>query len=302
MPQSVTIACQPSWELASFARFLEAIARDEAGKFSAFDDQLQVTIGDAETYLGYVVIINEATDRAEIAAEYATFDVFNDPGERFRREVGKLRFFSVRFRNFDVTRRFLSAIARDVLSRGETAWIDTDYGWIIHMSDFLKKTEEDANWDWRKILDESFTIACQPRWELASFAGFLETIARDEAAEFSAFDKQLQAVAQREAWRLLVNEDTNWLDIATDYATFDVFNDPEERFLREADKLRFFRVRFDDIDVARRFLSAIAGNVLSRGETAWIDTHYRWIIHMSDFLKKTEEDANWDWRKNLDEN
>jgi|GEM_PF-4590599 len=150
MPQSIVIACQPRWELASFARFLEAIARDEAAEFSALDDQLQVIAKGEGWRLIWSVIVKECTDRAEIAAEYETFDVFDDADERFRQEVDKLRFFVVRFNNIDVTRRFLSAIARDILGRGETAWIDTDYGWIIHMSDFLKKTEEDANWDWRE--------------------------------------------------------------------------------------------------------------------------------------------------------
>jgi hypothetical protein len=36
------------------------------------------------------------------------------------------------------------------VSRGESVWIDTDYGWVIHAWEFLKRTEEDARWDWRK--------------------------------------------------------------------------------------------------------------------------------------------------------
>ncbi|MFO0641693.1 MAG: hypothetical protein U0183_20885 [Polyangiaceae bacterium] len=142
MGQSVTIACPSTWDLASFGEVFETIACDDAAKFSKFDDQVQVVAADAR----WKLIVNETSDAAAAAEEYATND---DLDERFRREVGTLRFFTIRFDDVDVTRRALRAIAQAAVSRGEIAWIDTDYGWVIHACDLLKRIDKNPRWDWR---------------------------------------------------------------------------------------------------------------------------------------------------------
>ncbi len=141
MGQSITVACPLTWNLASFGTVFETIARDDAAKFSKFDDQLQVVAEGGRWNL----IVNE-TSGATAAEEYASND---DLDPRFRRELGTLRFFTIRFDDIDVTRRVLRAIAQAAVNSGETAWIDTDYGWVIHAWDLLKRIDQDPGWDWR---------------------------------------------------------------------------------------------------------------------------------------------------------
>jgi hypothetical protein len=143
MGQSVTLACPSSWHLESFATVLQALANDGGAQFSRFAGQLQVIAKDAR----WKLIVDEDSDSVAAAEDYATND---DLDERFRREVRGLRFFTIIFDDLDVTRRVLRTIAQDAVSRGESVWIDTDYGWVIHAWEFLKRTEEDARWDWRK--------------------------------------------------------------------------------------------------------------------------------------------------------
>lgn len=147
MSQSITIACPSAWRLESFAKALEAIAHEQKSQLSKFDQQWQLIAEDHR----WKLIINEVPDLAATAVEYATNDYLD---ERFRGEVGTLRFFTIRFDDVDVTRRFLRFIAQKAVSDGETVWIDTDYGWVIAASAFLKRTERDACWDWRKAPDE----------------------------------------------------------------------------------------------------------------------------------------------------
>lgn len=143
MGQVVTIVCPAAWNLTSFAKFLEGIAQDELATFSSYDDQLQVVAKDQRWHL----ILNEVADAQGAAEEYESNE---DLDERFRGDVGALHFFDVRFNNVDVVRRLIMAIAREAIGHGETAWIDTDYGWVISAADFLQKTDADPAWDWRK--------------------------------------------------------------------------------------------------------------------------------------------------------
>ncbi len=147
MGQSITMACPPSWHLESFVEFLQAVARDEAAQFWKFDGQLEVTAKDAR----WKLLVDEHSDHAAVAEDYATND---DLDERFRREVGALRFFTIRFDDVDVTRRLLRAIAQKAVGHSETVWIDTDYGWVLHAWELLKRTGEDARWDWRRAPTE----------------------------------------------------------------------------------------------------------------------------------------------------
>jgi hypothetical protein len=132
--------------LSSFARFLAAIARDETAEFLNFGDQLQLVAKDAR----WKLVVNEVADTKAAAEEYGANDNLD---ERFRREVDALRFFVVRFDDVDMTRRLLRALAQEAVGHGESVWIDTDYGWVIHARDLLKRTARDACWDWRKEPD-----------------------------------------------------------------------------------------------------------------------------------------------------
>ena len=148
MGQSITIACPSTWSLTAFTGFLETLAYDESAVLTKLDHQLEVVAKDAR----WKLIVNEVSDTAAFVEEYASND---DLDERFRREVGSLRFFIVRFDDVGVTRRVLRSFAKSAVGHGESAWIDTDYGWVIHAWEFLKRTERDALWDWRRAPDEN---------------------------------------------------------------------------------------------------------------------------------------------------
>jgi hypothetical protein len=93
------------------------------------------------------IMISEISRREDAIDEYegnAAFDA------RFRSEVRRLRFFSFVYRNFMLMRRVLRHIVHSAMERGDTAWIDTDYGWVIGARDFFAQTERDPNWDWRR--------------------------------------------------------------------------------------------------------------------------------------------------------
>ncbi len=143
MGQSITIACPSAWKLTSFSKFLEGIAHDERVVFSSFDDQLQIVAKDSR----WKLIVSEVADRAAAVEEYASNA---DLDERFREEVVALHFFSVSFDDVDMARRLLRSVAQEFVRRCESAWIDTDYGWVIHARDLLKETANDPRWDWRK--------------------------------------------------------------------------------------------------------------------------------------------------------
>jgi hypothetical protein len=119
------------------------------------------------------------------------------------------------------------------------------------------------------------------------------TVCDDDAVEVSRFDDQLQVVAKGARWKLILNEVPDTDAAAEEYASN---GDLDERFRQEVALLRFFTIRFDDMDMARRVLRAIAQTAVTRGETAWIDTDYGWVIHASDLLRKVDENSRWDWR------
>lgn len=143
MGQLIAIACPLAWGLMAFARFLDEHACDEPATFSMFDDQLQLVAKSG----AWKLIVNEVIDRDTAVEEYESND---DLDERFRREISALRLFIVRFSDIDTARRMLRGVAQEVVRQGGTAWIDTDYGWVIHAWEFLTKTDGDARWDWRK--------------------------------------------------------------------------------------------------------------------------------------------------------
>lgn len=150
MGQSVTIACAATWDLASLGVLIEAAARDAGAKFAQHGDQVNVaamvTIDGLLMHADWLIIADEVVDTAFAIEDYGTNEFLD---ERFRREVPGLKFFDLRFHDVDLTRQVLRAFSLAAVSRGETGWIDTDYGWVIHVRDFLKKTDEDPHWDWR---------------------------------------------------------------------------------------------------------------------------------------------------------
>jgi len=147
MSQLITIACPSDWKLASFAKFLEALAQQDSADFSAFDNQLQVVASDGR----WKLIANEVLDTEAAAEDYASNE---DLDGRFRREAGLLRFFTIIFDDIGVVRRVLRTITQEAVDRVESVWIDTDYGWVIDAQRFLKEMERDAGWDWRVRREE----------------------------------------------------------------------------------------------------------------------------------------------------
>lgn len=142
-------------------------------------------------------------------------------------------------------------------------------------------------------MGQSTTIGCPQTWKLLSLAGLLRSIGDDYAGEFSMFDDQLQVVANDRRWNLIVNEMSDSTAAAEEYASND---DLDKEFRREAVGLRFFVVRFDNLEVTRRLLRAVVEAAVSGNETVWIDTDYGWVISGRDFLHATNKNPLWDWR------
>jgi hypothetical protein len=143
MGQTVVIACSLNWGLESFVSSLETVAREDAAEVLKFPGQVQASHASGSA----IVVVSEFRDTTALAEDYATNDSLD---ARFRRDVGGLRFFSVRFNDVDTMRRFLRGLANEAAGRHEVFWIDTDYGWVISSGEFLKRTDEDPAWDWRK--------------------------------------------------------------------------------------------------------------------------------------------------------
>ena len=142
MGQSAAIICVPIWDLASLSALVEVAARDAGARFLDYGHQCEVRSQD-----GYLMLLADEYADTAFAIEDSATNEFLD--ERFRDEVHGLKFFTLRFHDVDVTRQVLRAFAQTAMSRGETGWIDTDYGWVIHVRDFVKKTDDDPHWDWR---------------------------------------------------------------------------------------------------------------------------------------------------------
>ena len=142
-------------------------------------------------------------------------------------------------------------------------------------------------------MGQSVTIACPPTWDLAVVGKLVETAVCDAAAELSTFDDQVQVIARNRRWTLIVNEVQDAQAAAEEYVAND---DLDERFRGDARTLRFFHIRFDDVDVARRSLRVIARAAVGKGESVWVDTDYGWVLHAWDYLRRTARDPLWDWR------
>jgi len=145
MVQSTTVIIPSSWDLLLLAKCITD-ARNIATSISITDNQLSLS-GEA----GNWVRISEVRDRDFAIHDCETNSLLD---KKFREEVSMLRFFVILFEEVHVTRRILRCIAEEVICHGDTGWIDTDYGWVMHMKDFLASTEQDPTWDWRHELAE----------------------------------------------------------------------------------------------------------------------------------------------------
>lgn len=147
-------------------------------------------------------------------------------------------------------------------------------------------------------MGQMVTIACPHSWDLEVFARPLAGAVGDGAATYSNFRHQLQALDIEGRWKIILNEVSDDSAVAAEYAAND---DLDEPFRQEASGLRFFTLRFDDLDVARQFLREIALIASSAREVLWIDTDYGWVIHSGEFLQEIARDDRWDWRRTLGE-
>ena len=141
MGQSVTIACSSRWELANFEEFLKPELYEEPAVLSAFPGQVQLVASGMWT-----IVVNQVAAPADAAEEYASNE---DLDIQFRHAVRALRFFVVRFSDINPTRILLREFARAATTQHESAWLDTDYGWVISVDDFLHRLAENSTWDWR---------------------------------------------------------------------------------------------------------------------------------------------------------
>lgn len=114
-------------------------------------------------------------------------------------------------------------------------------------------------------MGQSVTIGCPTTWDLAVVGKLVETAVCDDAVELSTFDDQVQLIARKRRWTLIVNEVRDAQAAAEEYTAND---DLDERFRGEARTLRFFSIRFDDVDVARRSLCAIARAAVGKGRAS----------------------------------
>jgi len=128
--------------MSTFVRALEECAHESAAELSTFEEQAQLVASDG----AWSIVVTELSERDEAISEYASNDELD---ERFRREVTKCRFFILRFNSIEYARRVLRGVAAEVVRTGTSAWIDTDYGWVVHAWEVVAQTEREPSWDWR---------------------------------------------------------------------------------------------------------------------------------------------------------
>jgi hypothetical protein len=144
MGRSVTIALPPKWTLASIARTLSALEIPLDVK--VFEEQLDIYRSQA----AWAVV--EAIPDGEPGSDYNDkWDYMSDPhvDEQFRRDLGSLHLFSIRFNDIETARRILYLIMSNVVDDGDIAWIDTEYEWVVSAKDFITRTDRKPDWDWK---------------------------------------------------------------------------------------------------------------------------------------------------------
>ncbi|NOU34477.1 MAG: hypothetical protein HOO96_41825 [Polyangiaceae bacterium] len=149
MGQSVIVACEPSWEVAAFRPIFDQVA-GELGVLAVGDDT-QLELREQDIQLPFPAILYADADDAGYIEDYATNELL-DPV--FRQQVVAFRFFTIMFHSLEATRRLLELFAVEAGLRGERAWFDTDYGWVIDARHFLRELEQNPHWDWRFLKEE----------------------------------------------------------------------------------------------------------------------------------------------------
>jgi hypothetical protein len=143
MSQSIILACAGACDLSTFADLLTPMAQARGATLARYDRELQIIGAEHSFYL----MLTEMNDQDGIALDYESNE---DLDEQFRREVLDLRFYSLRFNDFDLTRAVLLELVTKLGALGMDPWMDTDYGWVIRGAEMVATMNRDPLWDWRK--------------------------------------------------------------------------------------------------------------------------------------------------------
>lgn len=142
MSQSVILACPSACDLATLATALERTARNIRATFQRGEGEIQL-VG---PHRRFYIAVSEMHDQDAVALEY---EANEDLDVQFRAEVLGLRFFLLRFNDWNVAKRTLLDVLEELASRGMNPWMDTDYGWVIRGADAAIRLRKDPEWDWR---------------------------------------------------------------------------------------------------------------------------------------------------------
>ncbi len=143
MSQDITFICPKEF---SFARFKESIiCIPDTIELEIFesDDEIQFQEDFAKWYTSMLLI----DLREETIEWYETDDLLDS---EFRKKVHNYIFYVVSFNNIDILKKYLLKILKDNEKKLHDIWIDNDYGKVINGRVFLRKLQEDLNWDWRQ--------------------------------------------------------------------------------------------------------------------------------------------------------
>jgi hypothetical protein len=146
MGQSIILLCPERWDILSFEPTLECVARSRAAAVVRFERQLQVESKGS----GSVLTLREIADRKMCIDDYFENDAPHDP--LLHEAVAGMRFYSVGFSDLELARQFIYAFAKTVISTGQHAWVDTDYGWLVSAADVVKEIDRNPMWDWRSAM------------------------------------------------------------------------------------------------------------------------------------------------------
>lgn len=146
---SVALALPSRWGIALLARSFNMQDRSEHETIKLIDDKLILSIPEV-----IWMTAEEMPDRDMATGHYYKDNYKSNSSldEQFRRDISELRLFRIRLNDIESARLVLRRIMQQVINSGESAWIDTDYGWVISAKDFLLRTDQDPNWDWRTPL------------------------------------------------------------------------------------------------------------------------------------------------------
>jgi hypothetical protein len=134
-----------SWDLSSVNRCLDLCSDLSPLGLRRFEQQIEIHSNE-ET----CVIVEEIPDQDPETGADNKAELISDPflDDRFRRDLHTLRMFAIDYKDIDAARCVLRCLMKEVTSTGDISWIDTPEG--ISARDFLAKTDQDPQWDWRE--------------------------------------------------------------------------------------------------------------------------------------------------------